>query len=101
MTLSSFCPGCPISLLGEQPMLDRPGREGGSTAARGNEGRAARFWQGCILHRRTPPPRMSRRGGWINSKTDDLAQLSSLVFGDVVEDRLPCLLLLVNEAGGF
>jgi hypothetical protein len=44
---------------------------------------------------------MSRRGGWINSKTDDLAQISSLVFGDVVEDRLPCLLLLVNEAGGF
>src|SRR4029077_6881270 len=50
---------------------------------------------------RSSPPRMSRRGGWINSKTDDLAQLSSLVFGDVVEDRLPCLLLLVSEAGGF
>src|ERR1700759_1975687 len=31
----------------------------------------------------------------------DLAQLSSLVFCDVFEDRLPRLLLLVNEAGGF
>ena len=37
----------------------------------------------------------------IKSKTDDLAQLSSLVFGDLVEDRLPGLLLLVNEPGGF
>ena len=42
-------------------------------------------------------------GGVIDDRNQnyDLAQLSSLAFDDVVEDRLPRLLLLVNEAGGF
>ncbi len=38
-------------------------------------------------------------GNW--QASHDLACASALVFGDLVEDRLPRLLLLVNEGGGL